>query len=793
MKNFLRRTVRTLFVLGCLFPAVARAVPWVEFHDLTESQLQNEFDTWGGPPWNLRATRVSGSETSGGKRYAVIFEKSTKTTEWSMWVGMTSSEFVTTNTNHQANGYRLVWLDGFEVGNTAYYNGIWEKNGGAAQRVRVGDLYSTFTNANSTNTDDGYLLSDVNAFSINGTTYYAAVWTAGIGLDIQVRYNLTGAAYQTEFNTLAGQGYSVYRVSGAENAGSARYTGVWRRTSPGEGWSIHGMSASGFDAETINARMVGYRLVQVDAFNIGTATYYNALWVRNGGFSTSRLSAIQTDVSAYMTSRNLPGLSLAISHEGRLVYARGFGYADTSTGEKAHALHRWRIASTSKTICAVSALRALEDSPSWSLGSKCFGSGALFGSDYGNTATYPYNDNEKAMTLRQVMNMAAGWNSQGHLWYESDPALGTNHAAIVDYQLDHVNPVWTPGTKYGYNNFNYQLVARIPEKISGLSFFLYTYQQVFNPCGMTSMSLGGRTAADRLSNEVAYYPGNVFGDPETVWPSRMDGSTAWICRPKELLLLGRRIDGDSRYKDIIGSYALSQMQLANGLPDADGDISNYGMGWYPSTSNGHTWWQHNGSMSGTQALLCVSDDGSQGFAYATNSVNDDDEYSGKFRNMVLNDMQSIENSSQWPDIDLSGAWNPAYDSWADSAFGTKVTSQTGLLEFWSPGADPDGDGRPNAMEAYIGSNPLAVDSASWGSVKLTDNDLIFRWRLKEGDRGVDAIAEGSTNLNTWYSFGTVMEPDPDVIFHLIGYDDLRGRVARSGAVKKYIRLRFDTH
>lgn len=793
MRNLINKAIFTAMLLVWMVPAVALAVPWVEYHGLTGTQLQSQFDTWTAAPWKLRPLRVSGSETAGGGRYAVIFEKSPKTTGWSMATGMTSNSFVSTNTTLQASGYRVVWLDGFEVAGTGYYNAIWEKNGGAEQRIRLGDLYSTFTTADVNNTHDGYPLSDVCAYSINGTTYYAGVWIEGRAPDIEVRYNLTGAGYQTEFNTLGGQGYTVYRVSGAENAGSARYTAVWKKTSPGEGWTIHGMSASGFEAENINARMVGYRLVQVDAFNIGADTYYNALWVRNGGFSTSRLATIQTSVSTYMSIHHLPGLSLAISREGRLVYARGFGYADTSTGEQAHALHRWRIASTSKTICAVSALRALEDSGPWSLGSTCFGSGSLFGTDYGNTATYPYSTNEKAITIRQVMNMAAGWNDEGHLWYYEDPALGTDHAAIIDYQLDHVNPVRAPGTIYQYNNFNYQLVARIPEKITGLTFYNHTLQQVFNPCGMTSMSLGGRTAADRLSSEVAYYAGDVWGDPETVWPSRMDGSTAWVCRPKELLLLARRIDGDSRYQDIIGSYALSQMQLANGLPDIYGNISNYGMGWYPSASNGHTWWQHNGAMAGTQALLCVSEDGSQGFAYATNSVDDADKYSGDFRNLTLYNMQQIDNSAEWPDIDLSGTWDPGYDSWADSVFGTKVTSQTGLAEFWSPGADPDGDGRPNAMEAYIGSDPLDPDPPAWGTVKLTDTELIFRWTRKKGDRGVEATAEWSTNLGIWNSFGAVVEPDPDAIFQIVGYDYLRSRVARSGSAKKFIHLSFGTH
>jgi CubicO group peptidase (beta-lactamase class C family) len=755
--------------------------------------FQSEFNTWTAAPFNYRLTRISGSEASGAATYTAIFEQSEKKSGWVAQAGMTEAAFTTYHNQVAAQGYRLIWLDGYAVGSTDYYNGIWEANGGAEQRISLGHPLTTQQVADSVNQAAGYVLSDACSFSVSGDPLYCGVWNKSSRPDATAQYGLTAAAYQTAFNTMSGNGYSLWRVTGADSSGTALFTGVWRKSSPGPGWSIHGMSASSFEAQNTNAQYEGYRPFIIDPYVVGATPYYNATWVRNGGFDSTRLDTIATAVQNYMSSHNLPGLSLAIAHQGHIVYARGFGYANTATGEPAHALHRWRIASSSKIICAVSALRALEDSSAWSLDSKCFGSGALFGTDYGNTSTYPYNANEKGITIRHLMTMTAGWNSEGNLWYGDAPAYGTDHAQIIDYQLNSVNPNWAPNTRYYYNNFNYQVVARIPEKITGMSFLNYTQQQVFGPCGMTSMALGGRTAADRLPNEVANYAGDVFGSPETVWPARMDGSTGWVCRPMDLLLLGRRIDGNPRQADIIGSYALSQMQLGSGVTDSNGNPSSYGLAWYPSYRNSKVWWQHNGSMAGTKAILCVSDDGDESFAYATNSVDTADEYSGTIRDLVIDQLKSIDAAATWPDIDLSGKYNTTYDNWATSAFGSAATARTSLAEAWGPDGDPDGDGRPNVLEAYLGTSPTTADAdAPWLSSYVTSTNLVLHWLKKNGSRGVNVIPEASSDLVHWSPNGPSAIVSPPGSIVPIGSTAQEVSLPRGNALH-YLRLRFETN
>jgi hypothetical protein len=145
-----------LLVLFLTSITTSHAIPWVERHGMSGTTLQSEFNAWTAPPYNLRMIRISGSESSGQARFAAIFEKSTKTSGWVAYSGMTAASFTSTHNDLHADGFRLIWLDGYGVGATAYYNGIWEQTFGAAQRVRLGESLASHQSADTANAAAGY-------------------------------------------------------------------------------------------------------------------------------------------------------------------------------------------------------------------------------------------------------------------------------------------------------------------------------------------------------------------------------------------------------------------------------------------------------------------------------------------------------------------------------------------------------------------------------------------------------------------------------------------------------------
>ena len=58
-------------------------------------------------------------------------------------------------------------------------------------------------------------------------------------------------------------------------------------------------------------------------------------------------------VNSFMRTWNLNGTAVAVAKEGKLVYAKGFGFADKENMIPAEPYHKFRIASVSKLVTAI--------------------------------------------------------------------------------------------------------------------------------------------------------------------------------------------------------------------------------------------------------------------------------------------------------------------------------------------------------------------------------------------------------------------------------------------------------
>jgi len=70
---------------------------------------------------------------------------------------------------------------------------------------------------------------------------------------------------------------------------------------------------------------------------------------------------IDMQVEAFIKRWKIEGASLAVTKDERLVYAKGFGTANSETGEDVKPGHLFRIASVSKLITAVAIMKLYEE------------------------------------------------------------------------------------------------------------------------------------------------------------------------------------------------------------------------------------------------------------------------------------------------------------------------------------------------------------------------------------------------------------------------------------------------
>ena len=73
-----------------------------------------------------------------------------------------------------------------------------------------------------------------------------------------------------------------------------------------------------------------------------------------------RLAKLDALMSSFMARNAIPGGVLAVSYRGRLVYERGFGFADLAKKRETKPSALFRIASVSKSFTAVAVLQLVE-------------------------------------------------------------------------------------------------------------------------------------------------------------------------------------------------------------------------------------------------------------------------------------------------------------------------------------------------------------------------------------------------------------------------------------------------
>ncbi len=125
------------------------------------------------------------------------------------------------------------------------------------------------------------------------------------------------------------------------------------------------------------------------------------------GVEVPELAAFDKLMSRFIAEHGIPGGSLAIIKDGRVVYARGFGYADRKTKAPVEPTSLFRIASISKPFTAVAILQLVErgklrldDKPFELLGLK----------PYAGKDAKP-DPRLKQITVLELLHHTGGWDS----------------------------------------------------------------------------------------------------------------------------------------------------------------------------------------------------------------------------------------------------------------------------------------------------------------------------------------------------------------------------------------------
>jgi CubicO group peptidase (beta-lactamase class C family) len=313
---------------------------------------------------------------------------------------------------------------------------------------------------------------------------------------------------------------------------------------------------------------------------------------QNNSFDKDELRAVEDLAKRYMRRYNVPGLSLAITKEGALVYNQAFGFADPKEQEPLTQQHRFRIASLSKPITSVCIFKLVELGK-LNLSDKVFGKVGILTDRFKKVRK---NYNLEQVTIQYLLtHMVGGWGND-----VDDPMFSNNkmdHDELIYWTLENRRLKKSPGDKFKYSNFGYCLLGRVIEEITKKSYQDAVGELVFQPCGMTSCDLAGNTLAERKPIEVVYSDQNGY-DPYGFNFRRMDSHGGWISTSQDLARFLVHVDGFQTKNDILNLETIKTMTTSNS--------PGYAMGW--CVNNNNNWW-HGGNLQGSLSFMVRSNNG----------------------------------------------------------------------------------------------------------------------------------------------------------------------------------------
>jgi len=197
------------------------------------------------------------------------------------------------------------------------------------------------------------------------------------------------------------------------------------------------------------------------------------------GHTTSTLAVLDAKLEKDRVEENIPGLAVAIASHGRIIYEKGFGWADREKRVPATEHTMFSLASITKPFTTTGLMTLVQagkvdlDRPA---------------NDYLGDAKLQarVGDASKA-TVRRLANHSAGLPVHYQYFFSDEPYRPPSRDETI---LHYGNLITPPGERYQYSNIGFATLDYIISRVSGQSYADYMRQEVFVKLGLTHTSVG---------------------------------------------------------------------------------------------------------------------------------------------------------------------------------------------------------------------------------------------------------------------------------------------------------------
>jgi D-alanyl-D-alanine carboxypeptidase len=327
------------------------------------------------------------------------------------------------------------------------------------------------------------------------------------------------------------------------------------------------------------------------------------MWIRYRAVVTTLLVACAASTSsnadkvddyivAQMQRLHIPGASLAIVRDSRIIKAEGYGLANLELKAPATKDTVYEIGSNTKQFTAAAIMMLVEE-------------GKV---QLDDPITKYFPDAPQAwrrITIRHLLTHTSG--IQNHVavphWLD---VFRTNLAFETTPPRDELLKMFfklplefQPGETWAYDNTGYYFLGVVIEKASGKSYWQFLDERIFKPLGMTATrntdpqpivpnrASGYEWKHDHFENRPVLLPAIAFSAGSLL--STVEDMAKW--------------DAALQTEKLLKKSSLNQMWTAAVTNDKAPMPFNYGFGWFVDSYQGHRFVQHSGGTPGFSSAI----------------------------------------------------------------------------------------------------------------------------------------------------------------------------------------------
>lgn len=356
-----------------------------------------------------------------------------------------------------------------------------------------------------------------------------------------------------------------------------------------------------------------------------------------------------------MDRHGVPGAALAIARDGRLVFAKGYGWSDLSKNEAVQPDTRFSLASLSKSFTAVATLKLVEQGK-LSLDDSVFDILRHIRPPRGARV----DPRLRSVTVRHCLNHSGGWDRAVRgdpvNWepqicraYKVRPPLSPTQflSFALTIPLD-----FKPGTDNKYSNVGFIALGEVIARISGRPYERFVREEVLKPMGVTQAALHPAAGRYFVNEAIRYLAGTLLSLPAMRLPM-VDATGGWTASVVDMVRFLTNLDG-SRGKSVLSERTRKLMiepPQAPLKPRPNGTW--FGLGWDSVTLKGEQYgFYKEGSYQGMRTYMKRLPNGTSWALLYNASMEFDPQDMRAVAATISEVRKLVERVGKYPDIDL---------------------------------------------------------------------------------------------------------------------------------------------